>query len=717
MKKRLFLVGCLLSFSLITSAQQRLANPNNLMQKEITKRTCGSGVMDADYENWLQPLIQQQAQNNNKGSAVVFNIPVVFHVLHNGVNVGVGLNISDAQILSQLAVLNEDFRKLNADTATIQSVFAGVASDCEINFCLAQTNPQGGLTTGIDRINYTTLGPTTPPFQKSYIDGTIKPNTIWNTNNYLNIWVVPDYNDNGFDILGHATFPAGSGLSGLSAPFGTATTDGVVVWYKSCGRVGNVQFPYHKGRTATHEIGHWLGLRHIWGDATCGNDFCGDTPTQQTANFGCPAYPHVTCSNGPNGDMFMDFMDYGDDLCLKMFTANQKARIQTVMSNSPMRVALSLSTTCNPPVVSAPVAAFSASNTTISAGGTINFTDLSTNVPTGWVWTFTGGNPSSSTTQNPTNIVYANPGTYDVTLVASNGTGSDTETKTGYITVNPSGTLSCDTITNFDVVNHTPSILGSGGWGYVTGHNDYGDIAKADKYTIVGANQTIDGAYFVFGVGSSSGTGQTATATIWDDNGTAGKPNTVLGTATVSYDSIAAGALAGSLTWVDFVPNIAVSGDVYVGIQFTYNPGDTLAIVHCADGEIAVGTGWEKWSDNTWHPYNELNTGWGIEVAQLILPVICPFVGVNENSPSFKMNLFPNPTNTNLNLVIPNQIGSGNLKIRVLTTLGANVLTEQLNFAQNGIYKVDVSSLSQGFYFLEVITEYGRQIEKFQISK
>ena len=718
MKKRLFLVGCLLSFSLITSAQQRLANPNNLMQKEITKRTCGSGVMDADYENWLQPLIQQQAQNNNKGVATVFTIPVVFHVIHNGVNVGVGLNISVAQINSQLAVLNEDFRKLNADTATIQSIFAGVAADCEINFCLAQTNPQGGLTTGIERINYTTLDTVVPPFQKSYIDGTIKPNTIWNPNNYLNIWVVPDYVQNGQSILGHATFPAGSGLSGLSAPFGTATTDGIVLWYKACGRVGNVQFPYHKGRTATHEVGHWLGLRHIWGDATCGNDFCGDTPTQQTANFGCPAFPRVTCSNGPNGDMFMDFMDYGDDLCLKMFTANQKARIQTVMSNSPMRVALSQSTTCNAPVAAAPVADFSASSTTITAGGSINFTDLSTNVPTGWIWTFTGGNPSSSTIQNPTNIVYANPGTYNISLVATNATGSDTETKTGYITVNPSGTFSCDTISNFDLTNHTPSVFTvNNGWGYVSGHNNFLDIGKADKYTIIGSNQTIDGAYFVFGIGTSSGSGQTTTVTVWDDNGTGGNPNTVLGTATLSYDTIAANALTGALTWIDFVPNIAVSGDVYVGIQFGYNPGDTLAIIHCNDTEIAVGTAWEKWSDNTWHPYDEVGVSWEISVAHLILPVICPFVGVNENSPSFKMNLFPNPANTNLNLVIPNQIGSGNLQIRVLTTLGTNVLTDKLSFVQNGMYKVDVSSLSQGFYFLEVITEYGRQIEKFQISK
>lgn len=700
-------------------AQQRMSKAGNVIEKKITKRSCGAGEMGADFEKWLQPLIDQQAKNSNRGTATatVYNIPVVFHVLHNGANVGVGLNISNAQVLSQLAVLNEDYRKTNADTILIPSVFTGVAADCEINFCLAQTAPNGSATTGIDRINYTTLGATVPPFQKSYVDGTIKPATIWNPNNYLNIWVVPDYRDGIFDLLGHATFPAGSTLSGLSAPFGTLTSDGVVIWYKACGRVGNLDPTYDEGRTATHEVGHWLGLRHIWGDANCGNDYCNDTPIQQTSNFGCPAFPNVTCTNGPNGDMFMNYMDYTDDPCMFMFTTNQKARVQTVMANSPFRVALSQSTTCNLPVVAAPVADFSANLTTITAGGSVNFTDLSTNVPTGWIWTFTGGTPSTSTSQSPANIVYSNPGTYTVSLIASNASGSDTATKVGYITVNPTGTTSCDTITNFDVINHTPSILGSSGWGYVSGHNDYLDIAKADKYTIVGTNQTIDGAYFAFGVGSSSATGQTATATIWDDNGAAGIPNTVLGTATVTYDSIAANVLANGLTWVDFVPNIAVSGNVYVGIQFAYTPGDTLAIIHCADGEITVGTSWEKWSDNTWHPFSELNTGWGINVAQLILPVVCPFVGVQESAATLKMQLFPNPAQTNLNLVIPKQVTNGDIQVRILNTIGAEISLEKLSFVQNGLYKLDVSTLPQGFYLLEVTTEYGRQVEKFQISK
>jgi PKD repeat protein len=704
--------------ALHTPAQQRIVSSKNHLEKKINHRTCGAGVMDVEFENWLQPLIKLQEQNRNKGAAIVYNIPVVFHVIHNGAAVGTGLNISDAQILSQLQVLNEDFRKLNADTSSIPAAFSGLKVDCEINFCLAQTNPQGGSTTGINRINYNTFGTTTPPFQKTYVDGTIKPATIWNTNNYLNIWVVPNYRDGIFDILGHATFPSGSGLAGLSAPFGTATSDGVVLWYKACGRVGNLDPTYNKGRTASHEIGHWLGLRHIWGDGTCATDYCGDTPTQQTANYGCVSFPHVTCSNGPNGDMYMNFMDYGDDDCLHMFTPNQKTRMHTVLSNSPMRVALAQSTTCNPPTVAAPVANFSASTTTITAGGSVNFTDLSTNIPTGWAWTFTGGNPSTSSVQNPSNIVYPNPGTYPVSLTASNASGNDTETKTGYITVNPTGTTSCDTITNFDLVNHTPTIYTvTNGWGYVSGHNNFADIAKADKYTIVGSNQTIDGAYFSFGVGTTSGTGKFATATVWDDNGTTGYPNTILGTATVTYDTIAANTLSNTLTWVDFVPNIPVSGDVYVGIQFTYFAGDTLAIIHCDDGEITNGTAWEKWSDNTWHPYNEVGVTWEIQVAHLILPVVCPIVGVQENNVSFKINIFPNPTSTNLNLVVPTQASSGNLQVSVLNTMGAMVYSEKLNYTANGIYKVDVKSLSQGFYFLEVITDYGRQIEKFQISR
>jgi PKD repeat protein len=724
MKKILLSLLWLAAFTFPVAGQQRVTTPFHQAPnvQTIPQRTCGTGELDHQYEQWLQPLIQQMEQQNaaNKGAAVVYTIPVVFHIIHNNSNVGISYNISTAQVLSQLDVLNEDFRRLNLDAANTPAAFLPAAADCEVNFCLAQTDPSGNPTTGIDRINRITAGFSAPPYLNTYIDATIKPATIWNTNNYLNIWVVPDYTDNfGNPLLGHATFPSGSGLTGLTGNFGTATTDGVVLWYRACGRVGSLDPNYNKGRTASHEIGHWLGLRHIWGDSNCGNDFCADTPTQQTANFGCPFFPSVTCGNGPNGDQFMNYMDYCDDDCLNMFTTNQKTRIQTVLLNSPMRVAQRNSTACNAPSA-APVAQFTANNTTIPVGGSVNFTDQSTNSPTGWAWTFTGGTPSSSSQQNPQNIVYNAAGTYTVSLVATNGSGSDTETKTAYITVG-STTSACDTITNFDFATDTATILlsgGTGGVGYASGQNNYGDIAKADIYSISGTNQTVDGVFIVFGVGTSSGTGQTANVRVWDNNGTSGLPNTILGTTAISYDTIASYASTGDALWVDFVPNIPVSGDIYVGVEFGYNAGDTLAIVHCADGNIAVGTAYERWSDNTWHPYSLAQpNGWGINVAHLMLPVICPLVGIGENTAAFELNIYPNPAGSTLNVMLPNLQNKSDVRFTLLNMLGGMVSSVTKPFASNGIYQLDVNELSQGFYFLEVLTKEGRRLEKIQIAR
>ncbi|HMC96362.1 MAG TPA: fibronectin type III domain-containing protein, partial [Flavobacteriales bacterium] len=139
---------------------------------------------------------------------------------------------------------------------------------------------------------------------------------------------------------GYAQFPGGS-----------ASTDGVVCLYSSIGGMTNpgTATPYHLGRTMTHEVGHWLNLRHIWGDSNCGNDLVSDTPTQQTSNFSCPSFPHVTCSNGPNGDMFMNYMDYTDDACMNIFSAGQKARMQALFVTGGARVSLLSSLGCTPP--------------------------------------------------------------------------------------------------------------------------------------------------------------------------------------------------------------------------------------------------------------------------------------------------------------------------------------------------------------------------------
>jgi hypothetical protein len=334
MKKSLLLLSAaLLSCSMAVTAQ--------------TQRVCGTTPPCNEFETWLAQKIAERNAMPGQDPTAVYNIPCIVHVIHNGESVGSGTNISQTQINSQYDVLNEDFRKLNADFSTVcPSAFQSVAADCQINFCKALRDPQGNTLAeaGIHRVNRQTQGWTTPPFSTSYIDGTIKPQTIWNPQQYLNIWVC---NISG-SILGYATFPAASSLTCLSSNFGTATTDGVVILYNSFGRVGNVAFPYNKGRTATHEIGHWLGLRHIWGDTNCGSDCVTDTPTQQTANFGCPPFPQVTCNNGPNGDMWVNYMDYTDDRCMVMFTAGQKTRMQTCMANGTYRLPLSSSFVCSP---------------------------------------------------------------------------------------------------------------------------------------------------------------------------------------------------------------------------------------------------------------------------------------------------------------------------------------------------------------------------------
>lgn len=310
---------------------------------------CGTPPLPLEFENWLQQKINER-MGDPSAQNTVYNIPCIVHVINNGEAVGVGSNISQTQVNSQFTVLNNDYRKLNSDFSTVcPSVFQSVAADCQINFCKALRDPQGNVLPepGIDRVNRNTKGFTAPPYSStSYIDGTIKPNTVWPPANYLNIWVL----NLGGGLLGYATFPANSTLTGLSGPYGNANTDGVVILYGAFGNTGTMSYPgvYDKGRTTVHEVGHWLGLRHIWGDSNCGNDFCTDTPVQQTANFGCPSFPQVTCTNGPNGDMWCNYMDYTDDRCMVMFTANQKTRMQTCMANGTYRLPLSSSFVCSP---------------------------------------------------------------------------------------------------------------------------------------------------------------------------------------------------------------------------------------------------------------------------------------------------------------------------------------------------------------------------------
>ncbi len=253
---------------------------------------------------------EKKQKNGRVGATGTLIIPVVVNVLYSNANE----NISDAQIQSQIDVLNKDFSATNSDLSLVPSAFSSAVSNLEIQFVLSS----------VVRKSSTKTSWGTRDAMKSAKKGGIDPTT---STTKLNLWVC----NIGGGILGYAQFPGGS-----------SATDGVVIGPQYFGNTGFVSAPYDKGRTATHEVGHWLNLRHIWGDASCGSDLVTDTPTQQTSNFGCPAFPHVTCSNGPNGDMFMNYMDYTDDLCMYMFSGGQKTRTRAIFAVGGARASFNL---------------------------------------------------------------------------------------------------------------------------------------------------------------------------------------------------------------------------------------------------------------------------------------------------------------------------------------------------------------------------------------
>ena len=274
------------------------------------------------FENWLKKKIdQRKASPANGRTKEIITIPVVVHIVHNGESIGVGRNIPDAQIQSQIDVLNEDFRRLNADASNTPSVFQPVAADIEIQFAMAQRDPEGLPTNGIVRVN----GNREEWLLTDNYD--LKTLSNWPTEDYLNMWVTAI----GGDLLGYAQFPVSDELGGLEIASSSALTDGIVMDFRAFGSIdkyppANLSSQYNLGRTTTHEVGHYLGLRHTWGDGGCNvDDFCNDTPnsSQRHLGLGSPCTFPNTSSCGSD-DMFQNYMAFTDDVCMNLFTEDQK---------------------------------------------------------------------------------------------------------------------------------------------------------------------------------------------------------------------------------------------------------------------------------------------------------------------------------------------------------------------------------------------------------
>lgn len=394
--------------------------------------------MSAQYpemERWSEDLEAQYREYIANGGASqrggIRTIPCVVHVIQASPSIV----ITDARIQSQLDVLNEDFRMMNADANQIPSEFTSVAADSEIEFCLASIDPNGCPTTGINRI--------VSPANAAHVSSdaaALKGLIQWDPYKYLNIWVPEQIVD---AILGYATFPTSLNFN--------PGQDGVVCNGENFGRGNGIPVSvYNLGRTATHEVGHWLGLAHTFSggctgmtQSSCefsGDNVC-DTPPTASANYGCPNTQNTCAETYPSdlNDMTMNYMDYVDDRCMYMYTQGQKDRMWFYLDNIRSQIwsGANLSATGCDGTVSpgcAPTADFTVNLQSACVGQSVSFTDLSIGPPTSWSWTFPNGTPSTSTDPNP-QVIYSSPGIYSVTLEVTNSIGSSTETKSSYIEV------------------------------------------------------------------------------------------------------------------------------------------------------------------------------------------------------------------------------------------------------------------------------------------
>ena len=346
-KKTTFLFfGAILIFSQAEGQQFQTVNVTGSLGNTSThdhSEKCGHGILEAKLENemgyfgsksffesWVDQKIEaksNQPQILAKTQAEVRLIPVVVHVIHNGQSVGTGSNVSLSQIEAQIRVLNEDFNRQNSDANRTPAEFLPVAGNANIQFVLAKQDPFGLPTNGVVRIQ----GP----------NATYSPNDAtligqlsqWDPSTYMNMWVVPLVQP----FIGYASFPV-SNLPGLNFPATTIITDGVTIDYRFFGIDGS-SISASLGRTATHEVGHYLGLRHIWGDGGCGvDDFVADTPLQDNSNNICNASPsRISCGSN---DMIQNYMDYTPDVCMNLFTVGQIERFNIVLANSPRRISL-----------------------------------------------------------------------------------------------------------------------------------------------------------------------------------------------------------------------------------------------------------------------------------------------------------------------------------------------------------------------------------------
>lgn len=668
-------------------------------------RTCGTMdlyqqmMQNPDFVKNRQKIEEQTArllsQNPNyRAASVPIVIPVVVHVVYQTA----AQNIPDSRVQSQIDQLNADFAATNSDIGNVPAVFQPLVGNTNIQFCLAQRDPNGNPHSGIIHKQTTVASFGMNDAVKFDAQG---GSNAWPRDQYLNLWVC----NLGSGLLGYATFPGGP-----------ANTDGVVVLYSSVGSISNPfpgSAPYNIGRTATHEVGHWLNLFHIWGDANCGNDQVADTPTADAAHYGCPAHPHHVnqCGAGtsPNGEMTMNYMDYTNDACMYMFTLGQGARMNAALSGP--RLPLQSSQGCVPvnlqqtdagiSAIIQPSGAICAStiapqvtlknfglNTLTSVtinyqvdGGTINTYNWTGNLTTNTTTNVTLNNISFGAGAHTFNAYTSNPnGTADQNTSndASNSNFSNVAIgqalpiqqdfqaaafpPAGYTVNNPDGSYTWERTTAAGQASNASMFIN---------YYDYSSTGAIDEFDMPSVNLTTQNNpqlkfWVAYALYSASGYSDTLEVLISTNCGS---------TWTSIYKKFGTALTTAPNSQIAFVPTASQWRQETV----------SLAPYSSASSAIVRFRGICDYENNLY--IDNIN--------------IQGLVGINENAESAGFQIFPNPSNGVINLIIPETI-SGIVYVNVLNATGSAVMSYRANTNESRQITFDLSDKAKGIYLFEI---------------
>lgn len=670
-----------------------------------TGRTCGTMdvyqqmMQNPDFVKNRQKIEEHTArvlsQNSNyRASSVPIVIPVVVHVVYQTT----AQNIPDSRVQSQIDQLNADYAATNSDIGSVPSVFQPLVGNTNIQFCLAQRDPNGNPHNGIIHKQTTSASFGLNNAIKFDAQG---GSNAWPRDQYLNLWIG---NLSG-GLLGYAQFPGGA-----------ANTDGVVSLYSSVGSISNPfpgGAPYNIGRTTTHEVGHWLNLFHIWGDANCGNDQVADTPTADGQHFGCPAHPHHTnaCGAGssPNGELTMNYMDYTDDPCMYMFTLGQGSRMNAALSGP--RLPLQSSQGCLPvnlqqndagiSAVIQPAGAICASsivpqvtlrnfglNTLTSVtinyqvdGGTVNTFPWTGSLATGatanvnlnsisfgaGAHTFNAytSNPNGTADQNTSNDASNSPFS-NVAIGQALPIQQDYQAVTfppaGYTVNNPDGSFTWERTTAAGQASNASMFLN---------YFDYSSAGAIDEFDMPSVNLTTQNNpelkfWVAYALYSATGFSDTLEVLISTNCGS---------TWTSIYKKFGTPLTTAPNSQIAFVPSASQWRQETV----------SLAPYASASSAIVRFRGICDYENNLY--VDNIN--------------IQGLVGINENAEAAGINIFPNPSSGIINMIIPETM-SGIVYVNVLNATGSAVITYRVNTAESRNVTFDLAGHAKGIYLFDI---------------